>query len=267
MQVTDNIQPWNSLAPHTQAATLVGSLGNLSGGQVFFVLDTSHTIIRHQWIALPMLPAVIDHVKLIGWCKPAMLTLTDRQGRDIIDSNPQDANSARILDDGLIIIYPAMEIPGVDMTTEPAEIPGVDPGFDVEPTGLDMDTNAWAMDTNVPVDNNAIAIDGLEQHDPTEGAAVVLNAEPTTSPKKAKSPVKKVASPKTGMAAQNLRARKAPEKYVPSKKGNKYAIALTQITLPLQGSKDALCMAQRSVKLMGKVCTDAQILLAWSWHK
>ncbi len=35
-------------------------------------------------------------------------------------------------------------------------------------------------------------------------------------------------------------------------KGNKYAITLTQITLSLQGSKDALCMAQRLVKLMGK---------------
>ena len=35
-------------------------------------------------------------------------------------------------------------------------------------------------------------------------------------------------------------------------KGNKYAIALTQITLLLQGSKDALWMAQRLVKLMRK---------------
>jgi hypothetical protein len=42
---------------------------------------------------------------------------------------------------------------------------------------------------------------------------------------KVKSPVKKVASPKTGMAAQNSWVRKAPEKYVPSMKGNKYAIA------------------------------------------
>jgi hypothetical protein len=50
-------------------------------------------------------------------------------------------------------------------------------------------------------------------------------------------------------------------------KGNKYAISLTQITLPLQGSEDALCMVQRLVKLMGKGlhrCTD---MLAWSWHK
>jgi hypothetical protein len=35
-------------------------------------------------------------------------------------------------------------------------------------------------------------------------------------------------------------------------KGNKYAIAVTQMTLLFQGSKDALCMVQRSVKLMGK---------------
>jgi hypothetical protein len=35
-------------------------------------------------------------------------------------------------------------------------------------------------------------------------------------------------------------------------KGNKYVIALTQITLSLQGSKDVLCMVQRLVKLMEK---------------
>jgi hypothetical protein len=80
----------------------------------------------------------------------------------ISDSNPQDANSVGILDDNLIIIHSAMEIPGVDATMVPVEIAGVDPDFDVEPTGVDMDTNAWAMDINVPVDNNAIVIDGLK---------------------------------------------------------------------------------------------------------
>jgi hypothetical protein len=64
-----------------------------------------------------------------------------------------------------------------------------------------MDTNVWAMDTNVPVDSNAIVIDGLEHQDPTEVASTVPTAEPTTNPKKVKSPVKKIASPKTGMAA------------------------------------------------------------------
>ncbi len=231
----------------------MGSLGNLSGGQVFLALDTSHTIIRHQWVTLLMPPAIIDCINLLGQRKPAVLTFTDRHGQDIGDNNPQDANSVGILDgDLVVIIHPAVEIPGVDTTTDPAETAGVDPDFDVEPTGVDMDTNAWAMDTNVPVDNNAIAIDSLKQQDPTEGAAAVPTAEPTTIPKKAKTPAKKTAPPKMGMAARNSRARKAPEKYVPSMKGNKYAITLPQIKLLLQGSKDALCMVQRLMKLMGK---------------
>jgi hypothetical protein len=140
-QVAKNVQPRNNLAPRMQAAILVGSSGNLSGGQVFLVLDTGHTIIRHQWVTLPMPPRVIACVNLLGQCKPAMLT-TDRHGQDIGDNNPQDANSVGILDDGLIINHPAMEIPGVDTTTDPAETAGVDPDFDVEPTGVDMDTNA-----------------------------------------------------------------------------------------------------------------------------
>ena len=72
-----------------------------------------------------------------------MLTFTDRQVGDIGDSNPQDANSVGILDDNLIIIHPAVEIPGVDTTMDPAEITRVDPDFDVRPTGVDMDTDAW----------------------------------------------------------------------------------------------------------------------------
>ncbi len=98
-----------------QAAILVGSLGNLSGGQVFLALDTGHTIIRHQWVALPMPSAVIDHVCLLGQREPAMLTFTNRQSRDIGDSKPQDANSIGILDDNSIIIHGAMEIPGVNI--------------------------------------------------------------------------------------------------------------------------------------------------------
>jgi hypothetical protein len=199
-----------------------------------------------------MPPGVIDCVNLLGQHKPAMLTFTNWHSQDIGDNNPQDANSVRILDGDLIIIHPAVGIPGVNTTTDPTETAGVDPDFVVKPTGVDMDTNAWAMDTDVPVDNDAVAIDGFKQQYPTEGAATVPTPEPTNSPKKAKSPAKKTAPPKTGMTARNSRARKAPEKYVPSMKGNKYAITLTQITSSLQGSKDALCMAQRSVRLMGK---------------
>jgi hypothetical protein len=142
-----------------QAAILVGSLGSLFGGQDFLALDTGQTIIRHQRVALPMPSTVIDYVNLLGCCEPAMLTFTNLQGRDIGDNNPQDANSVGILGDNLIIIHPAVDIPG----TDPAKTAGVDRDFDVKPTGVDIDTDAWAMDTYVPVENNAIVIDGLKQ--------------------------------------------------------------------------------------------------------
>jgi hypothetical protein len=190
-QVAENVQPWNSLAPRMQAAILVGSSSNLSSGKVFLALDTGHKIIRHQWVALPMSPTVIDCVNLLGQHESAMLTFTIWHDWDFGDNNSQDANSAGILDDDLILIHPAVEIPRVDMTTEPAETAGVDPDFDVEPTGVDMDTNAWAMDTNVLVDNNAVVINGHKQQDPTEGAAAVPTVEPIKSPTRKTAPIKR----------------------------------------------------------------------------
>ncbi len=50
----------------------------------------------------------------------------------------------------------------------------------------------------------------------------------------------------------NARARKPPEKYVPTIKGNKYAVAMTQIAESLKKSKHGLALAQMSVKLMSK---------------
>ncbi len=72
-----------------------------------------------------MPPAVIDCVNLLGQRKPAKLTFTNRHGQDIGDNNPQDADSVEILDDNLIIIHPAVEIPGVNTTMDPAETAGV----------------------------------------------------------------------------------------------------------------------------------------------
>ncbi len=46
--------------------------------------------------------------------------------------------------------------------------------------------------------------------------------------------------------------RKPPKNYVPTLKGNKYAVALTQISQSLKKSKHGLAMAQMSVKLMSK---------------
>jgi hypothetical protein len=64
--------------------------------------------------------------------------------------------------------------------------------------------------------------------------------------------VSQAVSPNKGMAARNVRLRKQPEKFIPSMKGNKYAVVQTQIVASLKESKDAMCMAQISVKLMNK---------------
>ena len=59
-------------------------------------------------------------------------------------------------------------------------------------------------------------------------------------------------SPKVGMAAHNARNRKQPETYVPSMQGNKYQVALAQITTSLGSSETSMAFAQMSVKLMNK---------------
>ncbi len=79
-QVAENVEPRNSLAPRTRAASSLGNSGNLSGGQMFFVLDTGHTITRYQWVLLPMPPAVIAQVNVFGKNEPSILTFTDRHG-------------------------------------------------------------------------------------------------------------------------------------------------------------------------------------------
>jgi hypothetical protein len=63
-------------------------------------------------------------------------------------------------------------------------------------------------------------------------------------------PTEDPALPSLGMAARNARARKPPEKYVPTMKGNKYAVAMTQIGASLKDSKHAMAIAQMSVNLM-----------------
>ncbi len=76
-QVAENVKPRNNLAPRMQAAILLGHSGNLSGGPIFLALDTGHTITWHQWVVLPMPPAVIARVNLLGKVEPSILTFTD----------------------------------------------------------------------------------------------------------------------------------------------------------------------------------------------
>ena len=59
-----------------------------------------------------------------------------------------------------------------------------------------------------------------------------------------------VETPNVGMAARNARNRKQPEKYVPSMQGNKYQVALAQMTSSLGASDTSMAYAQMSVKLM-----------------
>jgi hypothetical protein len=54
------------------------------------------------------------------------------------------------------------------------------------------------------------------------------------------------------MVARNARIRNPPKQYVPSMQGNKYQVALAQITTSLRMSETSMAFAQMSVKLMSK---------------
>jgi hypothetical protein len=184
-------------------------------------------------------PAVIARVNLFGKNEPSILTFTDRHGREICD-HPQNYEPRGNDDDSVVELISDV-IPGVDPTPEDdAELPGVDTDFDAEPTGVEMDSDY--------VPQELTEVNGHGQQDmsaaPTEEPSVEPPTEPTVETH--------APSPKKGMAARNARNKKQPEKYVPSMKGNKYAVALTQIAASLKGSKHAMSMAQMSVKLMSK---------------
>ncbi len=119
------------------------------------------------------------------------------------------------------------------------EISGVDlPDVAVvnEPTGVDMGGPQAVFPQDAVFDDAVFdtALDyGLNQGAVTETAT-------------------QVDSPKVGMAARNACNRKQPEKYVPSMQGNKYQVALAQITTSLGSSETSMAFAQMSVKLMIK---------------
>jgi hypothetical protein len=122
-------------------------------------------------------------------------------------------------------------IPGVDL---PAIVDVVS-----EPTGVDM----GSPQTDPPQGNalfddavfDTALDDSLETYD--------LN-EPIDKPK--------AASPKAGVATHNTCNGKQPQKYVPSMQGNKYQVALAQITTSLGTSDASMAHAKMSVKLMSK---------------
>jgi hypothetical protein len=149
-----------------------------------------------------------------------------------------------------VIEYPTGNA-GVHPVADSDYIAGVDHDVAVEPTGVDIDvaTEAYVSQDSAEPDYGLGHQDPIEPERLTTPATDIPTVEPTTM---VRTPAKKTASPRKGMAARTARVRNPPKTYVPSMKGNKYAIALTQIQTILVDSKDALCMAQRSVKLMSK---------------
>ena len=93
-------------------------------------LDTGHTIIQHQWVRLPMPPAVIAKVNLLCKVEPSILTFTNQCGKEIGD-HPQDFEPSGV-DDDPVVEHLNDVIPGVEPT----------PADDVELLGLDTDFDA-----------------------------------------------------------------------------------------------------------------------------
>ena len=117
---------------------------------------------------------------------------------------------------------PGVDAPDVDVIPEPST--GVDmDGFEVEPSQEESVFDSAAFDT---------AVDGGLEEQVAE--------------------TNKAASPTVGMAARNARIRNPPKQYVPSMQGNKYQVALAQITTSLGTSDRSMAFAQMSVKLMSK---------------
>jgi hypothetical protein len=243
--VAGDVTPHNSLAARTRAAISMGPSGNLSGGHCFLALDTGKMIVRNRWKELPMPTAVIDHVNVLGRTKRSLLVFTDRQERIIGDYAPTTVEQTDAEEDESVIadlyssIPPAPDVtPGVSSIDEGRadNIPGEElPDVAVlhEPTGVDM----GVRQANTPqVFDNAIFDTDLDGG---------LDAEPLTLETPAD-------TPPVGMAARNSRVRKPPEKFIPSMQGNKYEIALAQITASLGKCKNLLAFAQMSVKLMNK---------------
>ncbi len=208
-QVAKNIEPRNSLTPRTRAAISLGNSGNLSGGQLFLALDSGQTIVRHQWVVLPVPPAVIDHVNLLGINEPSILTFTNRYGQDIGDL-AQDFEPRADENDYSFVAHPNDKLTGVDTHSGDAELPGVDTDFDTKPTGVEVDTEAYG---DVPQERNKVY--GLGQQDSTVAPTEIPSAEPTDEPISANggssSPEKR----------RSTRMVKKPSTYTLSMTGNK----------------------------------------------
>ena len=167
--------------------------------------------------------AVIARVTLIDKAEPSILTFTNQQGHDIGD-HQQDFDPVGDDDEYSAIEFISDVIPGVDPAPEDdAEPPGVDTDFDAKPTVVEVDSDYAPQERN--------EVDGHKRQDTYMAPTEELSAEPIIVPTEDPAPLSQ------GMAAHITRARTAPKKYIPAMRGNKYAVAITQIATSLKGRK------------------------------
>jgi hypothetical protein len=194
--------------------------------------------------------AVVDRVNVFGHAKRSLLVFTDCHRQVIGDYTPTagetddaDASVLSAVNDLYSPVLPVpSEMPGVFLGEEDSadELPGVE-AHDVaiipKPTGVDLGGSQPEPPQVVEAFFDIAAFDmavngGLKQ----QAVAEINEAVP----------------PKVGMAAFNAHIRNLPKQYVPSMQGNKYQVALAQITTSLGTSETSTAFAQMSVKLMSK---------------
>jgi hypothetical protein len=74
-QISEEAQPYNSLAPRTQGALASGPSDNVQGGHKFYTLNTGMVVVQRDWKVLPMPSLVIDRIHSKAQGQPASLYL------------------------------------------------------------------------------------------------------------------------------------------------------------------------------------------------
>ena len=214
--------------------------------------------------------AVIDRVNVLGHAKCSLLVFTDHLGRVIGNYTPNIGEAGDGDDNEYVVndlyspVLPAFsKSPGLSLVEEGGAdlIPGVD-----LPAVSDIVSKSTGVDMGGPQADPpqiyALFDDAVFHKALDYGLKTCALNEPIDEPE--------AASPKAGMAARKACNRKQLQKYIPSMQGNKYQVALAQITTSLGASGTSMAHAKLSIKLMNKgfhQCADivgmvmAQVLL------
>lgn len=246
-QIAENGEPRNSLAPRTRGAISLGTSGNLSGGQVFLTLDTAQTVVRHQWVELPMPAEVIARVNFLGKQEPSMLTFTNRRGEDI-GEHIYDGLAGNSTNDGSIPESPIGGNAGVSSDLHLDVLPGADTDFACEPTGVEDDF--VSEPTGVEDDSNYCIPQDNQYDEQTNGYGLENEPADTIEAVTPENAPDELVDSMEGEVRRSKRVTSKPSNYIPSMTGKKYEVVQAQMTELLGGTKAAAHLAQQSVMLM-----------------